>query len=388
MDFVLLGNTSFSGLFAREHALALTLAQRGFNVVYIEGMPSFALRTRELLAQRRYPEFLGRAAAKEPGLRGVRILTPPTVPTYFRSSVTPAVDRWLFHRWFRRLAVERDWSNTVLMVMFPYWWSGFVDRSLCPARLIVYDICDALLVPSRNATALARMREAENALLADADAVTYSAHEMNHSLQGRGHRITARLIPNAVSMSFIESIPARGVERIPKVIGYVGSIDERWVDRDLILKTAQTFPQTTLVVVSPRDRGFAIAVRRHKNIKWLPLCAHDKLAELVASFDVGLIPFRKNEITRVANPLKLYEYCSAGLPIVATETDELGHYHDLVYLGKTDDEFLANVQIALNERDAEKRLARVKFARANTWDARTDVLLKFIRETLEIRKSR
>jgi glycosyltransferase involved in cell wall biosynthesis len=188
-------------------------------------------------------------------------------------------------------------------------------------------------------------------------------------------------------MSFLESASAGRTERTRQLIGYVGSLDERWVNRDLILKTAQMFPETSVVILSPIDRSFARAARQHKNIEFLPPCPHEKLAELVATFDVALVPFRKNEITRVTNPLKLYEYCSAGLPIVATKTDELSHYPDLVHLSESDDEFLTNVQIALDETDAQKRSARVRFARANTWEARTDALLQFIHEGLEVRKS-
>ena len=36
------------------------------------------------------------------------------------------------------------------------------------------------------------------------------------------------------------------------------------------------------------------------------------------AFDVGLIPFALNELTRNVNPIKLREYLSAGLPVVST----------------------------------------------------------------------
>ena len=37
-----------------------------------------------------------------------------------------------------------------------------------------------------------------------------------------------------------------------------------------------------------------------------------------AGFDVGLIPFVLNELTRNVNPIKLREYLSAGLPVVSS----------------------------------------------------------------------
>ena len=43
-----------------------------------------------------------------------------------------------------------------------------------------------------------------------------------------------------------------------------------------------------------------------------------KLAELIAQADVGLIPFDDNILWNNAMPAKFYEYCSCGIPVIAT----------------------------------------------------------------------
>ncbi|MCX6136616.1 MAG: glycosyltransferase, partial [Ignavibacteriales bacterium] len=94
--------------------------------------------------------------------------------------------------------------------------------------------------------------------------------------------------------------------------------------------------------------------------------------------DIGVIPFRSNRITDVINPLKLYEYCAAGLPIVAMRTPELNHYSHILYLSDTHEEFLQNIEKPLREDSETKRKERILFARNNTWESRVEELLAAI----------
>jgi hypothetical protein len=58
-------------------------------------------------------------------------------------------------------------------------------------------------------------------------------------------------------------------------------------------------------------------------------------------FDVGLIPFRLNELTRAVNPIKLREYMSAGLPVVSTALPEVLRYRDFVSIAENAGDFIA-----------------------------------------------
>jgi glycosyltransferase involved in cell wall biosynthesis len=62
-----------------------------------------------------------------------------------------------------------------------------------------------------------------------------------------------------------------------------------------------------------------------KNIKYLGVKYNKKeLAEIIALADVGIIPFNKNPLWKEALPAKLFEYCSSGIPVIATvESDSL-----------------------------------------------------------------
>src|SRR5262249_53912748 len=50
---------------------------------------------------------------------------------------------------------------------------------------------------------------------------------------------------------------------------------------------------------------------------------HEELPAYCKGFDVALMPFRINELTLNANPLKVREYLAAGLPVVSTAIPEV-----------------------------------------------------------------
>jgi hypothetical protein len=100
---------------------------------------------------------------------------------------------------------------------------------------------------------------------------------------------------------------------------------------------------------------------------------------VLAGMDVGLIPFRRTELTRATNPIKLYEYFSHGIPVVAARLPEIERYRDLVYIADNADDFVAQIGNALNEsRDDARRERRIEVAKTESWDARADQLLHLL----------
>ena len=92
---------------------------------------------------------------------------------------------------------------------------------------------------------------------------------------------------------------------------------------------------------------------------------HQRLARTLAAFDVGLIPFKRTAEIDAVNPVKLYEYLAAGLPVLASDFDEIRQYRPLVrtYVdaadaGRAVEPLLAGVT------DADERRA---FARQHLW---------------------
>jgi teichuronic acid biosynthesis glycosyltransferase TuaH len=75
--------------------------------------------------------------------------------------------------------------------------------------------------------------------------------------------------------------------------------------------------------------------------------------------------------TRGIYPLKLNEYLAAGKPVVSTNfSEDIAMFSDYIYLSNTHEEFLANIERALNENTEQKKAERVKVAEGNSWQVR------------------
>ena len=83
-------------------------------------------------------------------------------------------------------------------------------------------------------------------------------------------------------------------------------------------------------------------------------------------------------ITLATNPIKVYEYLSAGKPVVATELPELKHFDNLIYLAQDIHGFIEKINIILTKEESVN-LAHVRqsFVRDQTWERRARALLTY-----------
>jgi glycosyltransferase involved in cell wall biosynthesis len=189
------------------------------------------------------------------------------------------------------------------------------------------------------------------------------------------HHDDVHLAPNAVDLDlFAPQIigPADTLASVSgPIIGYVGYVAQ-WFDLELAAAVARAYPQTTLVLVGPVIVDTSV-LQQLPNVILLGERPYPEIAAFVQRFDVCLIPFQVNELTRAVNPIKLYEYFALGKPVVATPLPELDPFRDLLYIGETADAFIAQVAAALDEADRpdpQQVEARKQIAHDNSWQAR------------------
>jgi glycosyl transferase family 1 len=370
-NHIFFGLSTFDSFPQRDQGIAFDLASRGANVDFVEIIPSAVGYLRQKYDQvfRKIAIDNFRYAKESPERFSIHV--PPRVPTSFRNSITPGFDRKLFRNWFERTFRDQDWERTIVWNMYPLWWKWYVDRSFIDPYCLIYDIADDYDVFGTSKYSLQRMKEGEQLLAAETDIVTYAATEMRDSIQRRFPAKSTFCLPNALSNAFVPlASEPRIVNGHQKKIGFVGSLESRWMDTGLLVKVAAAFPENEVVVIGPMDVGLAQTFASYPNVTTTGFVDHEKVVTYLRHFDVALIPFKNNNITRVVNPLKLYEYASAGIPIVSIRTDELKHYNEFVYLSDTHDEFLANIKQALDESDESAFQVRKAFSLENTWHSR------------------
>jgi glycosyltransferase involved in cell wall biosynthesis len=106
---------------------------------------------------------------------------------------------------------------------------------------------------------------------------------------------------------------------------------------------------------------------KRANIHWLGQQPYELLPQLVAGWDVCLMPFALNEATRYISPTKTLEYMAAGKPIVSTGINDVkSMFSDVVRIADDAGSFIQSCRAALDE-DGYHRTARLADMQACVW---------------------
>ncbi len=209
---------------------------------------------------------------------------------------------------------------------------------------------------------------AEADSLRDADLVLFSAPQLR---QAHPEVRSSMLLRNGVDASHFQD--ARPLPGQPPAAGYVGALED-WFDVDCLEEAARANPDYRFVLVGRVDHAPVERLRSLANVDFAGEVSYDRLPELCASFQVGLIPFRINALTLATNPIKLYEYFSCGMPVVSTALPEVERMGDLAYVARSPEEFAAKVRQAMQENDPDRQKRRLEIAVRESWTDRASTL--------------
>ena len=165
------------------------------------------------------------------------------------------------------------------------------------------------------------------------------------------------------------------------IIGYVGFLTTIRLDIDVLVYIAKQKPNWNLVLVGPEDDGFKNSeLHKLDNVYFLGKKNPDELAAYIKGFDVALNPQVVNAITDINYPLKIDEYLAMGKPTVATKTTFMAYFKDYTYLPTSKEEYVVEIEKALNEDSTELQKKRMKFAGEHTWENFVGKIYKYIEE--------
>lgn len=149
-------------------------------------------------------------------------------------------------------------------------------------------------------------------------------------------------------------------------LGFFGLIRD-WVDLDLLARVAGKRQDWNFVLIGDADSS--VDLDRYRDVPNMHFLGRKPYGELPAycqHFDVGLIPFKVNELTYAVNPIKLREYLSAGLPVVSTPMPEVQLYDLLVEVADNAEAFHRSIEACLKNSEID-RAARVTAMSKETW---------------------
>ncbi len=164
---------------------------------------------------------------------------------------------------------------------------------------------------------------------------------------------------------------------------FIGTLHE-WVDYDLLAYVADQKPEWSILLIGPRMVDTPQLLNKN-NVHFLGKKKREQLPAYLRHVDACLIPFKVNKLTNVVNPLKLYEYLATGKPVISSDLSEVKTALPFVNIAENYERYVQSASKAIEEGDRGAQ-ERINFAKANSWEARIQLLSGHIENWLKIHK--
>lgn len=218
----------------------------------------------------------------------------------------------------------------------------------------------------------------ERQLLDKADALIFSSQTLKES---KKCPTESYVVNNGVDLRAFENIPKSGKNNTGhKVIGYTGSVDDR-LDYDLLEGLVAANLQYDFKFIGRIMTDEYKRLQGFPNVEFTGAVSPASLPAMMQDFDLGIIPFRKNDFTKNIYPMKVNEYLALGIPVVSTGFANLDDLSSFMDIADTVGEFSGKLNESLANDNEVKQSARKEKARSNSWTSKAlefeKILLKY-----------
>jgi glycosyltransferase involved in cell wall biosynthesis len=221
-------------------------------------------------------------------------------------------------------------------------------------------------------SAEARLAHSADLVVTTSQALFESKRPLNSKTVLVTHGVDYEHFASAVSP---EVQPADELIALPRpILGFWGMIQD-WVDVNLLAEIARLRPNWSLVLIGEVLTDLA-PLQGLANVKLLGRRPYKSLPRYAKCFDVGLIPFKLNDLTRAVNPIKLREYLSAGLPVVSTPLPEVENLGPDVSTAADAPAFVAACESAIASNNSAQTASRQQAMEGESWPGKLREICK------------
>ncbi|HXB15357.1 MAG TPA: glycosyltransferase [Solirubrobacteraceae bacterium] len=363
-------------LWTNQHHLMSRLASAN-RVLFVESLglrrPQLAGRDLRRIARRLRTGLQGPRrprAGGDPEIE-LHVLSPLVLPVHGNRAVD-AINRRLLPALVARAARRLGMREPVLWSYVPQ--AEVLLDALSPS-LVVYHCVDDISAHERIDTTSFRAAEARFArradlVLASAPELVRRMRELSDNVLEAPNVADTELFATALSAGPID--PAIAALPAPRLV-FTGAISAVKLDMALLSELARARRDWSLALVGPVGLGDPrtdpSALAAEPNVHLLGPRPYERLPDVLRGADAGLIPYVRSELTDSIFPMKVYEYLSAGLPVVATELPALSGVADLTRAADAAG-FQAALERELAQDSPQRRAERSARAAEHSWDER------------------
>ncbi len=166
-------------------------------------------------------------------------------------------------------------------------------------------------------------------------------------------------------------------EDASKKVCYIGTIGE-WFDFGALSDAAYELGDTHFYLIGPvQSAAGTKEFENRRNIHIIGKRPKSEVPHILQKCDAAIMPFRICDTTMSVNPVKIYEYISMGIPVVATEYGEMDQFRSQIFTYREGEftEALRKALAAPRPSDAEA----YQYCLNNDWSKRAEELNDFIK---------
>lgn len=372
---VVLSGVRWNFLWQRHQTLATLFARAGYPTVFVEttglANPTSRLSTVRKAAARLRGSVTGSVPAR-PASGGLTVYPPLVLPP--TSGAFRRVNRGLL---LPRVArdLRKFCGEAPVVVAYPPTRTTLDLIPLLEPRLVLYDRADDYAhFPGVPDDVAATERE----LLRRADLVSCTSASL--LADARKVRPDAFLSGPAVYYERFAPLQRPPPATPPRTVCFFGHAGGERLDFDVLRAMARAGFRVRLVGdVTRAEEGFL----DEPNVEYGGEVSHAGLPDALAGVDAFVLPYKTNGLTRGISPAKTYECLATGRPVVAAPLPALRELAGHVYLAGDPEEYVTVLRDLGRTETEERRRARMRLARENSWDARFEALEGIILRALE-----
>jgi len=223
-------------------------------------------------------------------------------------------------------------------------------------------------------------------VLKTADLALANCQKVKQSLQK--YHPDIKLIPNGCELGSSPDLTSDILfQRFKSIsgpkLGYVGNLEKGKIDADLIKYLAGRRPDWHIFLIgSTHANPDILKLDEYPNIHFTGVVQYPDVRAWIKAFDVAILPHLNSAKTRSMNPLKLYVYCSVGVPVVSTQIENLDELKSFISIAADYDDFLKNIDKLLENKNKSITTGMKDCLYNNSWDNRVGQIIDKLQELM------
>lgn len=193
------------------------------------------------------------------------------------------------------------------------------------------------------------------------------------------------VVKNGVDFKLFEPHTKKSVSTpsAEKKVGYIGTLDFRF-DIDIMEYAIQELPQVLFEFTGYLlNQNIKERLSKYDNVAFFKSVKAHEVPELLSKYDLGIIPYKMDEVNKNIYPLKINEYLAVGVPVVMTAFANLTDFKSMVKAAENKALFKSYIENELKNDNDLLIKERIEFAKLNSWESRVVEFGNFLEKIIE-----